>query len=92
MGRDLVEIVIVVRECEWLMHMFRARLPLYICFRLENICIYDFGGWSTYVSVVLGPECICNLFRLEFLCNFGSEILYVDYWLGSQNCKMKLHL
>jgi hypothetical protein len=50
------------------------------------------GAGCAYVSVVLGPECLCNFFRLECLCDFGPESLYVDYWSGSQNCKMKLHL
>jgi hypothetical protein len=50
------------------------------------------GVRYAHVFVVLGPEYLCILFRLECLCDFGPESLYVDYWSRSRNCKMKLHL
>jgi hypothetical protein len=80
MGRELVEINIIVGEFQWLMCMFQARVPLYLLFY----------GQSTYVSVELGPEFLCNLFRIEFMCDFGLESLYFDYWSGRWNYKMKL--
>jgi hypothetical protein len=30
MGRELVEIEIIVGECQWLMYVFRARVALYL--------------------------------------------------------------
>jgi hypothetical protein len=50
------------------------------------------GAGCAYVSVALGPECLCNLFRLECLRDSGPESIYVDYWSSCRNCKMKLHL
>jgi uncharacterized membrane protein len=38
----------------------------------------NFGGWSTYVFLVLGMEFLCNFFRMEYLCDFGPKSLYVD--------------
>jgi hypothetical protein len=38
------------------------------------------GAGCAYVFVVLRPECLCNLFRLKYMCDFRPESLYVDYW------------
>jgi hypothetical protein len=73
----MVEIGIVVGEFQWLMYMFRARVPLYICF----------GGQSAYVFVVLGPECLCNLFRLECMCDFGSRAYMLINGQGAEIIK-----
>jgi hypothetical protein len=58
--------------------MIKAREPKYLWFL----------GRSVYVCICFGPRFLCTyvlgqgayliLFRLECLCNFGSESLYVD--------------
>jgi hypothetical protein len=35
-------------------------------------------GQGAYVSMILGQSAYVILFRLECLCDFGSESLYVD--------------
>jgi hypothetical protein len=62
----------------------------YVCVSGQGGSVFIiFVAECAYVSVVLGPTFLCNFFRLECPCDFGSESLYVDYWSGTQNCKNK---
>jgi hypothetical protein len=45
----------------------------------QGVFVSMFWGQSTYVFIILGGHSsYVILFRLECLCDFGREILYVD--------------
>jgi hypothetical protein len=47
--RLLVGTVARIINCKILMYGFWAKVPMYLCF----------FGWSAYVFMIFGPECLC---------------------------------